>query len=362
MIETSHISQIIPSVDPCSGSSPVRTLADCERTGVTSSLYGSIETPASSIATTTGGNLNLLPERAITSSIGFIFSNAENYLELDIYNIDLEDQIGTSDADTVLTKCLDTGLNKWCSLINRNPLTGTFHEGEGKINTPLLNLTKGIVSTHYILIHDYLKQHIKQLNYAVLSGPNLAVEIAQKKPAAAVIANKVIEQANSISELFHNSNLRLYPSNDPQGVSIAGAVKNIIAIGAGIIEGLGLGDNAKAALITRGISETSELIKKAGGNYNSAFGLAGIGDMSLTCSGPHSRNMAYGMKIVKNNNEPPKELVEGLNAINATIALSEKLDLELPIMTSIKKILNKEANIDEIIKKLLSRPIKNEFI
>ena len=84
--------------------------------------------------------------------------------------------------------------------------------------------------------------------------------------------------------------------------------------------------------------------------------------MSLTCSGPHSRNMAYGMKFVKNNNEPPKELVEGLNAINATIALSEKLDLELPIMTSIKKILNKEANINEIIKKLLSRPIKNEFI
>ena len=83
--------------------------------------------------------------------------------------------------------------------------------------------------------------------------------------------------------------------------------------------------------------------------------------MSLTCSGPHSRNMAYGMKIVKNKNEAPKELVEGLNAINATIALSKKLDLELPIMTSIKKILNKEANVDEIIKKLLSRPIKNEF-
>ena len=200
------------------------------------------------------------------------------------------------------------------------------------------------------------------MNLSILTGPTFADEIANNQPAAAVIANKVIEQANSICELFHHSNLRLYPSNDPQGVSIAGAVKNIIAIGAGIIEGLKLGDNAKAALITRGISETSELIEKAGGNYTSAFGLAGIGDMSLTCSGPHSRNMAYGMKIVKNNNEPPKELVEGLNAINATIALSEKLDLELPIMTSIKKILNKEANIDEIIKKLLSRPIKNEFI
>ena len=186
---------------------------------------------------------------------------------------------------------------------------------------------------------------IRDRNLSILTGPTFADEIANNQPAAAVIANKVIEQANSICELFHHSNLRLYPSNDPQGVSIAGAVKNIIAIGAGIIEGLKLGDNAKAALITRGISETSELIKRAGGNYTSAFGLAGIGDMSLTCSGPHSRNMAYGMEIVKNNNEPVKELVEGLNAINAAIALSEKLELELPIMTSIKKILNKEANV-----------------
>ena len=105
----------------------------------------------------------------------------------------------------------------------------------------------------------------------------------------------------------------------------------------------------------------SELIKKAGGNYNTAFGLAGIGDMSLTCSGPHSRNMAYGMKFVKNNNETPKELVEGLNAINAAITLSKNLRIELPIVNAIREILDKEAKIDEIIKSLLSRPIKNEF-
>ena len=229
-------------------------------------------------------------------------------------------------------------------------------------NIHVVITSKGFATNKGETFSEVVESDFPNMNLSILTGPTFADEIANNQPAAAVIANKVIEQANSISKLFHNSNLRLYPSNDPQGVSIAGAVKNIIAIGAGIIEGLGLGDNAKAALITRGISETSELIKKAGGNYNSAFGLAGIGDMSLTCSGPHSRNMAYGMKFVKNNNEPPKELVEGLNAINATIALSEKLNLELPIMTSIKKILNKEANIDEIIKKLLSRPIKNEFI
>ena len=228
-------------------------------------------------------------------------------------------------------------------------------------NIHVIITSKGFATNKGETFIEVVESDFPKMTLSILTGPTFADEIANNQPAAAVIANKDIEKANSICKLFHNSNLRLYPSNDPKGVSIAGAVKNIIAIGAGIIEGLGLGDNAKAALITRGISETSELIKKAGGIYTSAFGLAGIGDMSLTCSGPHSRNMAYGMKIVNNNNEPPKELVEGLNAIHATIALSEKLDIELPIMTSIKKILNREANIDEIIKKLLSRPIKNEF-
>ena len=228
-------------------------------------------------------------------------------------------------------------------------------------NIHVIITSKGFATNKGETFSEVVESSFPKMTLSILTGPTFADEIANNQPAAAVIANKDIEKANSICKLFHNSNLRLYPSNDPKGVSIAGAVKNIIAIGAGIIEGLGLGDNAKAALITRGISETSELIKKAGGIYTSAFGLAGIGDMSLTCSGPHSRNMAYGMKIVKNNNEPPKELVEGLNAIHATIALSQKLNIELPIMTSIKKILNREANIDEIIKKLLSRPIKNEF-
>ena len=228
-------------------------------------------------------------------------------------------------------------------------------------NIHVIITSKGFATNKGETFSEVVESSFPKMTLSILTGPTFADEIANNQPAAAVIANKDIEKANSICNLFHNSNLRLYPSNDPQGVSIAGAVKNIIAIGAGIIEGLGLGDNAKAALITRGISETSELIKKAGGIYTSAFGLAGIGDMSLTCSGPHSRNMAYGMKIVKNNNEPPKELVEGLNAIHATIALSQKLNIELPIMTSIKKILNREANIDEIIKKLLSRPIKKEF-
>ena len=221
--------------------------------------------------------------------------------------------------------------------------------------------SKGFADNSGTLFNQIIKEQFPSIKLSVLTGPTFADEIAKNQPAAAIVASEDLTNAKSICQLFHNSNLRLYPSNDIKGASIAGAVKNIIAIGAGIIHGLGLGDNAKAALITRGISETSSLIEKLGGNPQTAFGLAGIGDMSLTCSGPHSRNMSYGIEITKDINSKPRSLVEGLNAIEATINLSKKFDLELPIVFAISKYINKEANIEETIRKLFSRPIKNEF-
>ena len=146
LFEQTHSKFVALSSDPCSGNIPSRSLNDCANTGVTVNLYGDIEAPASSIATTLGGNLNLSPEKAITSSIGLIFNNQRDYLEVDFYHIDLEDQIGSSNADTILSQCLDTGLSKWCSLIDRDPVTGTFHEGTGKINTPLLNFVSNVTS------------------------------------------------------------------------------------------------------------------------------------------------------------------------------------------------------------------------
>ena len=221
--------------------------------------------------------------------------------------------------------------------------------------------SKGFADNSGTLFNQIIKEQFPSIKLSVLTGPTFADEIANNQPAAAIVASEDLTNARSICQLFHNSNLRLYPSNDIKGASIAGAVKNIIAIGAGIIHGLGLGDNAKAALITRGISETSSLIEKLGGNPQTAFGLAGIGDMSLTCSGPHSRNMSYGIEITKDINSKPRSLVEGLNAIESTINLSKKFDLDLPIVFAISKYINKEANIEETIRKLFSRPIKNEF-
>ena len=229
-------------------------------------------------------------------------------------------------------------------------------------NISLVITSKGFATMDGKTFNEIIKDEFPTLKTGILTGPTFADEIANNLPAAAVLASNDIALANSICNLFQNSCLRLYQSNDPVGASIAGAVKNIIAIGAGMIEGLNLGDNAKAALITRGISETSRLIKKSGGNYNTAFGLAGIGDMSLTCSGPHSRNMAYGINLVKGNNATNTlDLVEGVNAIGAAIALAEKLKIELPIVNAINQILNEKGNIKEIISQLLSRPIKDEF-
>ncbi len=221
--------------------------------------------------------------------------------------------------------------------------------------------SKGFASNKGDLFSDIINRQFPSMNISVLTGPTFADEIASNQPAAAIVASENLAHAKSICQLFHHSNLRLYPSNDMKGASVSGAVKNIIAIGAGIIQGLGLGDNAKAALITRGISETSSLIEKLGGDPKTAFGLAGIGDMTLTCSGPHSRNMAYGIQITQDINSNPKNLVEGLNAIEATLKLSEKFNLELPIVSAINKIIKKETNINDLIKQLLSRPIKNEF-
>ena len=230
---------------------------------------------------------------------------------------------------------------------------------KNKIN--VIITSKGFATKKGETFNKIVENRFHNISLSILTGPTFADEIAKNKPAAAIVANKEIDVATSICELFHNSNLRLYPSNDPSGASIAGAIKNIIAIGAGIVEGLELGDNAKAALITRGISETCELIKKSGGDHATAFGLAGIGDMSLTCSGPHSRNMAYGIDIIKNNYQRPTSLVEGLNALDAAISLSKNLNVELPIVNAIYKIINKKADIKDIIKNLLARPIKNEF-
>ena len=221
--------------------------------------------------------------------------------------------------------------------------------------------SKGFANSKGETFPEVIFKKYPQLTFGVLTGPTFADELARNLPAAALIASKNKLLAENVSRLFFNSSLRLYLSNDVIGASIAGAIKNIMAIGAGISDGLHLGENAKAGLITRGIEETCRIINKCGGEKETAFGLAGVGDMTLTCSTPNSRNMKFGIDLVKKNKQLKNKLVEGLHALTAAKNLSEKLDVETPIINAINDVINNKKDFKLIISELFNRPIKSEF-
>ena len=228
-------------------------------------------------------------------------------------------------------------------------------------NNPKIVLTsKGFANKNGKTFPEFISKEFPQLTYGILSGPTFAIDIANNVPSAAAIASGNNEFSMYISNLFYKSCLRLYPTNDVIGVSVAGAVKNIFAIGAGVLEGLKLGDNTKSALITRGIAEISKLINNLGGEKKTAFGLAGIGDMILTCSSQNSRNMRYGMDLV-NNKIREKNLVEGLYALEAVKNIYNDKEINTPLINAIDDYLNNNVEIKVIIDQLLRRPINFEF-
>ena len=162
-------------------------------------------------------------------------------------------------------------------------------------NAKIILTSKGFANEKGETFPQILKKKYPKITFGILTGPTFASEISKKLPSAGVIASESLEFSKSISQIFYSTCLRLYPSNDVIGASVAGAIKNIMAIGSGISDGLKLGENAKSALITRGISELSQIITSVGGQKETAFGLAGMGDMILTCGSAKSRNMKYGL-------------------------------------------------------------------
>ncbi len=221
--------------------------------------------------------------------------------------------------------------------------------------------SKGFANDKGELFTEIISKKYPNLIYGILTGPTFASEVAKNLPSAAIIAsnNKIFRK--NISSLFSNSCLRLYPSEDVIGASVSGAIKNIFAIGTGISDGLKLGENAKSAIITRGIAELSQIILKLGGKKETAFGLAGIGDMILTCSSPTSRNMKYGLDLAQNKNNKNIPLVEGLYALKSAKYLSDLYKLDTPIINSIFDYIYNNKSIDKIILNLLNRPIGIEF-
>ncbi|MBZ5516661.1 MAG: NAD(P)-dependent glycerol-3-phosphate dehydrogenase [Acidobacteriia bacterium] len=200
---------------------------------------------------------------------------------------------------------------------------------------------------------------------AVLSGPSFAREVARGDPTAVVVASEDGPTTTLIQKEFSSRTLRLYTSTDPIGVEMGAAVKNVIAIAAGVVEGLGLGHNPAAALITRGLVEMTRLACACGARRETLTGLAGLGDLVLTCTGDLSRNRYVGIELGKGRKLPEilssmRMVAEGVKTTEATVALASRHNIEMPITRQVWRILAGETSPREAIRELMERSLKEE--
>jgi glycerol-3-phosphate dehydrogenase (NAD(P)+) len=200
---------------------------------------------------------------------------------------------------------------------------------------------------------------------AVLSGPSFAREVACGNPTAIVIAACDSVVAQSIQQAFSGPTLRLYTSSDPIGVQIGGSIKNVVAIGAGIVHGLGLGHNAMAALITRGLAEMTRLAVALGGKAQTLSGLAGLGDLVLTCTGELSRNRAVGLELARGRRltdilASTQMIAEGVKTTNAAWELARRRSVEMPITEQMYQMINFDLPPAEAVRRLMERSLRGE--
>ncbi|MBP5574607.1 MAG: NAD(P)-dependent glycerol-3-phosphate dehydrogenase [Bacilli bacterium] len=232
------------------------------------------------------------------------------------------------------------------------------------IVTVAKGVEKGTLMTTSEIIHDVLKE--KDLPVVALSGPTHAEEVAVGLPTLIVSACEKIEYAEKIQDIFYSSKcLRVYTNQDILGVELCGALKNIIAIAAGMSDGLGYGDNAKAALITRGLKEITKIGLAMGANINTFSGLTGIGDIVVTATSIHSRNHKAGYLLgqgysLKETLEKVGMVVEGLNSLEAAKELEKKYNLSLPIIDTVSSIIEGKTSVKEAVSALFARTKKDE--
>jgi glycerol-3-phosphate dehydrogenase (NAD(P)+) len=234
-----------------------------------------------------------------------------------------------------------------------------------KRNCILVNCAKGIDIRSTSLISEIINKTLPSNRLAIMSGPNFALEIALGKPTATLIATQKISDAKYIANLISSKTFRPYLSNDIIGAQICGAMKNVYAIGCGIIVGKNFGENAVASVIARSFAEIKSVGKKLGAQPETLSGLSGLGDLFLTCSSNKSRNFSLGFDLAKGKKlenllRNKKTIAEGAYTVKAIKKLGKKLKLSLPLNDAIYKILYQNKNINNTISELLNRPIIKE--
>lgn len=230
----------------------------------------------------------------------------------------------------------------------------------------IVNVAKGIEESTLMTLTEVISDEIPQANVTVLSGPSHAEEVGRGIPTSCVVGAKDKKTAEFLQNVFMSEVFRVYTSPDIMGIELGGALKNVIALAAGIADGIGYGDNTKAALVTRGIYEISKLGMAMGGKAETFNGLTGIGDLIVTCASMHSRNRRAGILIGqgKSYEEAMKEVnmvVEGVYAAKAAVKLAEKYQVDLPIAEQVNKVLFEGKKPAEAVKELMLRDKKIEI-
>lgn len=214
-------------------------------------------------------------------------------------------------------------------------------------------------------LSDIIEEEIPQARVAVLSGPSHAEEVGKGLPTTCVAGARTREAAEYVQNIFMNDVFRVYTSPDMLGIELGGALKNVIALAAGMADGLGYGDNTKAALITRGITEIGRLALAMGAQYETLSGLTGIGDLIVTCASVHSRNRKAGMligqgKTMQEATQEVQMVVEGVYSAKAAIGLSEKYQVPMPIIEQVNQVLFFDKPVAEAVQELMLRDKKAE--
>jgi glycerol-3-phosphate dehydrogenase (NAD(P)+) len=246
-------------------------------------------------------------------------------------------------------------------------LRKTISRFKGRIGGKVVSLTKGIEVETLKRPSEVISEVLGNVKISALSGPSISFEVARNLPATLVAASDDEALAKETQGIFNTPDFRVYTSGDLKGVELGGALKNIIAIAAGISDGMGFGVNTKAAILTRGLAEIIRLGTKMHAKKETFFGLSGLGDLATTCMSPHSRNRRLGEEIGKGKKlkdilKETEMIMEGITTTKSTYELSKKLGVEMPITEKIYEVLYAGKSAKDAVKELMTRALKAEGI
>lgn len=234
---------------------------------------------------------------------------------------------------------------------------------EGQV---IVCVAKGIEENTLMTLSDIVEEEVPTADVAVMCGPSHAEEVGVGLPTTVVAGAAKKRVAEGVQDIFMNEVFRVYTSPDVLGMELGGSLKNVIALAAGMADGLGYGDNTKAALITRGITEMGRLALKMGAKYETLSGLTGIGDLIVTCESKHSRNRKAGMLIgqgytMQQAMDEVKMVVEGVYSAKAAIALARKYDVDMPIIEAVNRVLFEDMSVKDAVAELMMRDKRAEY-